>query len=268
MTPDRYTASSGPKDPGSWNRYAYTEGDPVNGMDPSGQYVCGLSFMDDRLFPACTDAPPLDGGPGMGPCPGQVGSGNPGSDLFSCVEGLALLAYVACEPQQTQRPLTCEDTSGLPSAAEAPQLAVLLGENSWGSYPAATVQQEDLYMLQAMYNYATAGGYSGTADGVNSSINTDTYRGYPSGVDRLYNYLVGPAESSACQDLATAEAAYNQFWNGSHSFSNVNQWRAKSGRRPGRGRTRIAGTDFFYDSNAAASRTRPVRRPTPPIRLP
>ena len=43
MTPDQYTASSGPKDPGSWNRYAYASGDPINGNDPSGQYTCVLA---------------------------------------------------------------------------------------------------------------------------------------------------------------------------------------------------------------------------------
>jgi hypothetical protein len=36
MTPDPYMASGGPKDPGSWNRYAYGSADPVNNNDPSG----------------------------------------------------------------------------------------------------------------------------------------------------------------------------------------------------------------------------------------
>jgi RHS repeat-associated protein len=36
LTPDPYQASAGPADPGSWNRYAYVEGDPVNKNDPSG----------------------------------------------------------------------------------------------------------------------------------------------------------------------------------------------------------------------------------------
>ena len=35
-SPDPYTASGGPSDPGSWNRYAYAGGDPVNGYDPYG----------------------------------------------------------------------------------------------------------------------------------------------------------------------------------------------------------------------------------------
>ena len=36
LTPDPYMASGGPGDPGSWNRYAYTRGDPVNRFDPRG----------------------------------------------------------------------------------------------------------------------------------------------------------------------------------------------------------------------------------------
>jgi RHS repeat-associated protein len=35
-TPDRYTASAGAGDPGSWNRYAYVGGDPINYSDPTG----------------------------------------------------------------------------------------------------------------------------------------------------------------------------------------------------------------------------------------
>jgi len=35
-TADPYRASAGPSDPGSWNRYSYTRGDPVNRYDPRG----------------------------------------------------------------------------------------------------------------------------------------------------------------------------------------------------------------------------------------
>ncbi|MGC4052292.1 MAG: RHS repeat-associated core domain-containing protein [Paludibaculum sp.] len=40
---DPYKASGGARDPGSWNRYAYVEGDPVNGNDLSGLGVCWVS---------------------------------------------------------------------------------------------------------------------------------------------------------------------------------------------------------------------------------
>ena len=36
MSADPYKASAGANDPGSWNRYAYTRGDPVNRIDSSG----------------------------------------------------------------------------------------------------------------------------------------------------------------------------------------------------------------------------------------
>jgi RHS repeat-associated protein len=37
---DQYQASAGPSDPGSWNRYAYVEGDPINASNPRGQMMC------------------------------------------------------------------------------------------------------------------------------------------------------------------------------------------------------------------------------------
>jgi RHS repeat-associated protein len=36
LTPDPYQASGGVENPGSWNRYGYVEGDPMNWMDPLG----------------------------------------------------------------------------------------------------------------------------------------------------------------------------------------------------------------------------------------
>jgi RHS repeat-associated protein len=50
LTPDLFQNSAGPTDPGSWNRYAYTRGDPVNRVDPSGLYdlVVDGSQQDDN----------------------------------------------------------------------------------------------------------------------------------------------------------------------------------------------------------------------------
>jgi RHS repeat-associated protein len=39
-SPDRYVASGGTTDPGGYNRYSYTRGDPVNRVDPRGMVDC------------------------------------------------------------------------------------------------------------------------------------------------------------------------------------------------------------------------------------
>jgi RHS repeat-associated protein len=70
-TPGPYVAggaakgsASNPEDPGSWNRYAYVEGDPVNKVDPSGlfgQNPCviwgSMSWMCDPFSGLSGDPP-------------------------------------------------------------------------------------------------------------------------------------------------------------------------------------------------------------------
>jgi RHS repeat-associated protein len=68
MSPDPYQASAGPKDPGSWNRYAYTRGDPVNRTDHSGMdddecgafgaSDCGDGFTNSDPMNTGVEAPP------------------------------------------------------------------------------------------------------------------------------------------------------------------------------------------------------------------
>jgi len=59
MTADPYQASGGPSDPGSWNRYSYVGGDPVNFNDPSGLAKAGLECG----IPCVVTAPPPPGIP-------------------------------------------------------------------------------------------------------------------------------------------------------------------------------------------------------------
>jgi RHS repeat-associated protein len=51
LTPDPYRASGGPAEPGSWNRYAYTTGDPLNRYDPSGLLAASVVY-DNGFCPA------------------------------------------------------------------------------------------------------------------------------------------------------------------------------------------------------------------------
>ena len=90
MTPDPYRASGGPADPGSWNRYAYVQGDPVNFYDPSGQLIAvplgdggGGGFGGDPFYggggfggdPFYVPFPGPVGGGGVSPDPGGGGGG-------------------------------------------------------------------------------------------------------------------------------------------------------------------------------------------------
>jgi len=52
LTADPYRASGGAGDPGSWNRYAYVEGDPVNFGDPSGLQVLPAPYLGVGIY--CT----------------------------------------------------------------------------------------------------------------------------------------------------------------------------------------------------------------------
>jgi RHS repeat-associated protein len=58
MTPDPYTNSGRLTDPQSWNRYAYTRGDPVNRYDPSGTddsapYLCPVGAGEGTELVEC-----------------------------------------------------------------------------------------------------------------------------------------------------------------------------------------------------------------------
>ncbi len=70
-TPDPYTNSGRSNDPQSWNRYAYTRGDPVNRFDPWGRDDCAAQFADASQ--------PYD--PNSS-CSGPVGSPCPNLDMI------------------------------------------------------------------------------------------------------------------------------------------------------------------------------------------
>ena len=51
LTPDPSSDNWDPADPGSWNTYAYTGGDPVNYLDPSGLGTCAQALTDNGNGP-------------------------------------------------------------------------------------------------------------------------------------------------------------------------------------------------------------------------
>jgi RHS repeat-associated protein len=66
MSPDPYVASAGPSDPESWNRYAYTRGDPTNRLDFTGLSDTCPDCLDSVTAYAFRDS----GGSAMGSAQG------------------------------------------------------------------------------------------------------------------------------------------------------------------------------------------------------
>ncbi len=77
-SPDPYQASGGPADPGSWNRYAYVGGDPVNWYDPPGLQKCRPGWICFSL-----DTRPF--GSSALPAP-NLASGQGGKDMYEAQE--------------------------------------------------------------------------------------------------------------------------------------------------------------------------------------
>ena len=70
MSADPYGLSVHPKDPQSWNKYAYVQNDPVNFNDPTGleASVNDVACMEAGIYDAsidCGDWSGLGGGPGL-----------------------------------------------------------------------------------------------------------------------------------------------------------------------------------------------------------
>jgi RHS repeat-associated protein len=78
LSPDPYEASGGPVDPGSWNRYAYVQGDPINFVDPQGLLI----MMTESLGGA-------DGGGG------DAGWGGGGGGYFGAIDSGGFGSFAA-----------------------------------------------------------------------------------------------------------------------------------------------------------------------------
>ena len=74
-TPDPYTASGGPGDSRSWNRYVYTRSDPVNSIDASGLQDCSPDAPDCWSSPADPRFSPDQKGPRPLPPPKRPSPG-------------------------------------------------------------------------------------------------------------------------------------------------------------------------------------------------
>jgi RHS repeat-associated protein len=55
LSPDPYSASGGPGEPQTWNRYAYVVGDPINLIDPRGTTYCFVN-PNTGMVESCYDS--------------------------------------------------------------------------------------------------------------------------------------------------------------------------------------------------------------------
>ena len=143
-TPDPYKASGGPSDPGSWNRYSYVEGDPVNAKDPRGLYLINGADESD-----------LWGGGGLGDGCSEM---DPSHRLLFQLWCWGFVLLPATEAAATGRwrgqfigsaSNLCELLwNTIP--VRRPPIGGPFGRELLGKYSASTVQQEDLYMEQAI----------------------------------------------------------------------------------------------------------------------
>jgi len=111
-----------PTDPGSWNRYAYVNGDPMNGTDPHGLYavVCYDPDATDIWDGSCTLDDDDDGGGDN-----DDGDGGPGLEFGEvpgarCAKALADLGQATI--LLTTRVAQAEATGGLTDPGHAKSL--------------------------------------------------------------------------------------------------------------------------------------------------
>jgi RHS repeat-associated protein len=140
-SPDPYKASGGPADPGSWNRYSYTGGDPVNRLDPHGTYwiyeqdggwCSTLDYSGDCYGPEIYDTGCLEN---------PVACAMTYSALFAVPPGGG-----GGGGGPTSQPQSCGQVNPDGTSAEQDKLSVLFGEDSWTvrgqPYSASTVARE------------------------------------------------------------------------------------------------------------------------------
>jgi RHS repeat-associated protein len=197
-SPDRNgLRTADPRNPTSWNRYAYANGDPVNFNDPHGKVACTVE--EDEDCPADPDPDPTD----------QGGGGYATSVLISypssCTQGEVLTSDGNCAD---------------PDAASLQQIAN-------GVYvPLSGLTQPSTWLAAGVASTVAASGgllVSALLTGTSSTTATVLNVGGEGEVPGAYNFqgpwvlLDGYANATTSQTLGEMQAAGNQFVIGSNT---------------------------------------------------
>ena len=157
LTPDPGgIRTADPKNPGSWNRYAYANGDPVNRNDPTGLDWLnsgGLWELPTNASMSCM------GGPTAAAFPAEIAG-------WACLVPPMIAVAIATTPPPP--PPNCGQAFfsafGLISQGEQDAVSVLLGENSWN------------YMGTRQYSAGQRYGHgTGPVIGVSDVYSEDSY---------------------------------------------------------------------------------------------
>jgi RHS repeat-associated protein len=141
MTPD-FAPSTKVNDPGSWNKYAYVGGDPVNRVDPHGKYWCATIQCRAGLLGDHDDD--VDEGSSCGgnnlfanpPCyysPGQGGGGGGSIDCNALVKSVGFAGLTYSNASEIWNDGNLSSYSNDSTAATVAALAAVTwqGENSF-----------------------------------------------------------------------------------------------------------------------------------------
>jgi hypothetical protein len=94
-----------PENPGSWDKYSYVQGDPINFIDPQGL----LRIEPHPEFEPAPDPTPPPAYPAPGPAPSPPPP-TKGSGPITCPPGYVNGAYGGCVPSQQQQYQQCVGT--------------------------------------------------------------------------------------------------------------------------------------------------------------
>jgi RHS repeat-associated protein len=220
-TADPYKASAGPSDPGSWNRYSYTRGDPINLFDPSGLDDCNAEGNDgDTCFEPSGSIYGLWDGVNIG-SGSAAGWGITGT-LYGVATG-TVLAFLNSSAAPAP--------PSLPAALPPPQCSISLDERPVGGIAGAVGADHTYLYLQGPASLLPSQGSETVEGGPDFSAGAPIFYGYlmgfvsnpPGGPTALAGTLPGGSGNkqvgqaytgaNACGDIATIAAAVSKYDN-------------------------------------------------------